>query len=99
MLVLSPLHRDRHTFSQLATKGLRRQPSFPREGVMCVKRHSAMPPRRIPQTRIDFAALHKALGQSEALLSVRKDHAANENRRSLKQKGWWWRLKLLFAKH
>ena len=66
---------------------------------MCVMRHSAMAPRRLPQIRIDLVSGDKALGKKGALLLVRERHPVNENSRSIKQEGLWRRLHLLFAKH
>ena len=63
---------------------------------MCVKRHSAIPLRRIPPIRIVFAAGDKMLDQDEAALSVREVHAANENSSPIKQEGLWRRRHLLF---
>ena len=66
---------------------------------MCVMRHSAMAPRRLPPIRIDLVSDDKAFGKNGTPLLVRKRHPVNENSRSLKQEGLWRRLYLLFAKH
>jgi hypothetical protein len=42
---------------------------------MCVKRHSAMPLRRIPPIHIDMAS-DQAAEKNDAALLVRKDHPA-----------------------
>ena len=64
---------------------------------MCVTRHSATQPRRLPPIRIDLVAGDLAPGQNKVRLWMQKD-PANENR-AVNPDGLWRRFYLRFAKH